>query len=115
MSASDDETVGSYFNYTAMLVEESLDRAGLNRADIRWVVPQNTNTKAWEILSRLLELSDEQAFFPSMAGTGHVISADNIINLAELAESGNLRSGDKVLTFMAGFGSNWQCAILEAV
>ena len=115
VSASDDETVGSYFNYTAMLVEESLERAGLALSEIRWVVPQNTNTKAWEILSRLLNLSDEQAFFPSMAGTGHVISADNVINLAELAASGKMRSGDKVLTFMAGFGSNWQCAVLEAV
>jgi 3-oxoacyl-[acyl-carrier-protein] synthase-3 len=115
VSASDDETVGSYFNYTCKLVHEALERAGVALADIRWVVPQNTNRKAWEILSRLLGLGEEQAWFPSMATTGHVISADNIINLAALGESGQLESGDKVLTFMAGYGSNWQCALLEAV
>ncbi len=115
VNASDDETVGSYFNYTSRLVEQALARLDLQLSDIRWVVPQNTNGKAWMILSRLLGLSAEQAFFPSMAETGHVISADNIINLAELRASGMLRSGDRVLTLMAGFGSNWQSAILEAV
>jgi 3-oxoacyl-[acyl-carrier-protein] synthase-3 len=83
--------------------------------DIRWVVPQNTNRKAWQILSRLLGLEPSQAYFPSMATTGHVISADNIINLAALQASGELKSGEKILTFMAGYGSNWQCALLEAV
>lgn len=115
VNASDDETVGSYFNYTARLVEEALARLDLQMSDIRWVVPQNTNNKGWTILSRLLGIRSEQAFFPSMAETGHVISADNIINLAELGASGKLQGGDRVLTLMAGFGSNWQSAILEAV
>jgi len=114
VDASDDETVGSYFNYTCRLVEESLARAGMSLAEIRWVVPQNTNRKAWQILSRLLKLDDSQAYFPSMATTGHVISADNIINLAALADSGEMQTGDRIVTFMAGYGSNWQCAILEA-
>ncbi len=114
VTASDDETVGSYFNYTGRLVDETLDRAGLALADIRWVVPQNTNRKAWQILARLLGISEEQAWFPSIETAGHVISADNVINLAELQASGQLERGDKVLTFMAGFGSNWQCALLEA-
>ncbi len=114
VTASDDETVGSYFNYTGRLVDETLDRAGLTLADIRWVVPQNTNRKAWQILSKLLGISSEQAWFPSIETAGHVISADNVINLAELQASEKLESGDKVLTFMAGFGSNWQCALLEA-
>ncbi len=114
VSASDDETVGSFFNYTGRLVDEMLERAGLGLADIRWVVPQNTNRKAWQVLSKLLGISDEQAWFPSIDTAGHVISADNVINLAELQSSGKLEQGDKVLTFMAGFGSNWQCALLEA-
>lgn len=114
VSASDDETAGSYFNYTCRLVEETLDRNGLQMSDIRWVVPQNTNAKAWEILVRLLGVDNANAYFPSMASTGHVISADNVINLAALVESGSTRRGDRILTFMAGYGSNWQCALLEA-
>ena len=115
VDASDDETVGSYFNYVCRLIEQTLQRSKLSITDIRWVVPQNTNRKAWQILSRLLELEPAQAYFPSMATTGHVISADNIINLAALRDSGELNAGDSILTFMAGYGSNWQCALLEAL
>ena len=115
VNASDDETVGSYFNYTCRLIDEALERAACTMQDIRWVVPQNTNRKAWNILSGLLNLQSSQAFFPVMGQTGHVISADNIINLEQLQQSEQLSSGDRVLTFMAGFGSNWQCAILEAI
>ncbi len=114
VGASDDETVGSYFNYTARLVAETLQRNDLKMGNVRWVVPQNTNRKAWTILSRLLQLSSEQAWFPTIETAGHVISADNIINLAGLASSSELKTGDRILTFMAGFGSNWQCALLEA-
>ncbi len=115
VDASDDETVGSYFNYVVRLIGETLDKNHLAMSSVRWVVPQNTNRKAWEVLSRLLDLDVDQAFFPSMKQTGHVISADNIINLAELRSSSHLEEGDLVLTFMAGYGSNWQCALLEAV
>jgi 3-oxoacyl-[acyl-carrier-protein] synthase-3 len=113
--ADDDQTVGSYFNYTHQVISETLTRAGLSMSDIRWVVPQNTNRKAWQILASLLQVSAESAWFESIGRCGHVISADNIINLADLEASGKLCQGDKLLTFMAGFGSNWQCLILEKV
>ena len=114
-TATDEETAGSYFNYTCRLVDEALQRSGMKIDDVRWVVPQNTNRKAWTILSGLLGLSEAQSYFPAMDSTGHVISADNIINLAALSASAELRPGDRILTFMAGFGSNWQSALLEAV
>ena len=114
-TAGDDETVGCYFNYTHRLISETLSRAKLDLRDIRWIVPQNTNSKAWHILASLLRVDAAQAWFESMPRCGHVISADNIINLAELEASGRLVSGDRILTFMAGFGSNWQCLILERI
>jgi 3-oxoacyl-[acyl-carrier-protein] synthase III len=113
VSASDDETAASYFNYSCRLVDEALERLSLRLSDIRWVVPQNTNRTAWKILARLLGLTPEQEYCPSMAACGHVISADNIINLASLCDEASLASGDRILTFMAGYGSNWQCALLE--
>lgn len=113
--ANDDCTVGSYFNYAHRTISETLVRTGLDMNDIRWVVPQNTNRKAWEILSGLLQVPADHAWFESMPRCGHVISADNIINLAELEHSGQLQNGDRILLFMAGFGSNWQCLVLERV
>ncbi|MFI9724085.1 3-oxoacyl-[acyl-carrier-protein] synthase III C-terminal domain-containing protein [Streptomyces sp. NPDC052396] len=112
--AGDDETVGSYFTYTHRLLRETLDRAGLTPADLDWVVTQNTNDKAWQILARLLGVDFGKVFFSSMPDVGHVISADNIVNLAELLATGKVRPGQRIALVMAGFGLNWQCLVLEA-
>jgi 3-oxoacyl-[acyl-carrier-protein] synthase-3 len=112
--ASDEETAASYFNYGCRLVDEALQRRGLALSGVRRVVPQNTNRTAWKILRQLLGVTAEQDYCPSREACGHVISADNIINLQRLCDEAPLARGDRILTFMAGYGSNWQCALLEA-
>jgi 3-oxoacyl-[acyl-carrier-protein] synthase-3 len=112
--AGDDETVGSYFAYTHRLFLETLARTGMTPADVDWVVTQNTNDKAWRVLARMLGVDFGKVFFSSMPDVGHIISADNIVNLAELVASGQVRPGQRVVLVMAGFGLNWQCAVLEA-
>lgn len=111
--ASDDETVGGFFNYSYKTITAALAKAQLTIADIDWIVPQNTNIKAWEIMARLLNFDSRRLYFPSLPTAGHVISGDNMINLHALEKSGLTRAGDKVLLFMAGYGLNWQCLILE--
>jgi 3-oxoacyl-[acyl-carrier-protein] synthase-3 len=113
--ANDDETVGSYFNYTHRLMEEILSKASLTSQDIQWVIPQNTNVNAWMILSRLLNIDIERVYFGSIGEVGHIISSDNIVNLRKLELSGQMKSGDRLLMFMAGFGLNWQATILQKV
>jgi 3-oxoacyl-[acyl-carrier-protein] synthase III len=113
--AGDDETVGMYFGYTHRLVRETLARIGLTPADLDWVVTQNTHPSAWQILSRLLEIDPAKVWAPSLPEVGHVISADVVVNLSELIESGRLRAGELVALVMAGYGLTWQCAVLEVV
>jgi 3-oxoacyl-[acyl-carrier-protein] synthase-3 len=111
--ASDDETVGSYFNYIHRLIQETLAKAKLTIKDIAWVVPQNTNIKAWQILARLLPVDFSRVYFRSMPEVAHLISGDNIVNLKYLDQEGTIRPGEKALLVMAGYGLNWQCVILE--
>jgi 3-oxoacyl-[acyl-carrier-protein] synthase-3 len=115
VQASDDETVGSYFNYTARLVQETLARAGLAIGDLARIVPQNMNAKAWQILARLLKVDFEKVYFEPLPDVAHVISGDPVINLARLDASGRLAAGDKLLLVMAGYGMNWQALALEKV
>lgn len=114
-SASDDETVGSFFNYSYAAIKQTLDKAKLTIDDIAWIVPQNTNRTAWTILANLLGANFSQVHCPTLQEYGHLISGDNIINLQALEQSGQLKPGQRVLLFMAGFGLNWQCLILEKV
>ncbi|MDQ3632330.1 MAG: hypothetical protein M3417_13885, partial [Actinomycetota bacterium] len=111
--ADDDETVGAYFSYTHRLVTEILAKAGLAPTDLAWVVPQNTNSNAWAVLSRLLGIDAAKVCAPSMSDVAHVISGDNIINMAYLERQGSVRSGDRLLLVMAGYGMNWQALVLE--
>ncbi|MGH9266764.1 MAG: 3-oxoacyl-[acyl-carrier-protein] synthase III C-terminal domain-containing protein, partial [Acidimicrobiales bacterium] len=114
VGAGDDETVGAYFTYTHRVVTAALDQAGVKAAELRWVVPQNTNPKAWLILARLLGLGPSTVVHaPTLADAAHVISADNVVNLAHLEASGAPRPGDTLLLTMAGFGMNWQALVLE--
>jgi len=113
--ASDDETVGSYFSYTHRLFTELLEKSKMTMDEIDWVIPQNTNINAWVILSRLLGTDLEKVYFQSIRDVGHIISSDNIVNLKRLEDEKKMKSGQKLLLFMAGFGLNWQAVILEKV
>jgi 3-oxoacyl-[acyl-carrier-protein] synthase-3 len=114
-TASDDETVGAYFSYTHRVIQETLLRAGLRMEDMAWIVPQNMNVRAWQILARLLKVDEARVAFPTLGSIGHVIAADNLINLATLVARGVVRAGDRMLLVMSGYGLNWQCVILEAL
>jgi 3-oxoacyl-[acyl-carrier-protein] synthase-3 len=111
--AGDDQTVGTYFAFTHRVMREALGRAGLGTADLDWIVTQNTHEKAWQILSRLLEVDHAKVWCPSLPDAGHVIAADVVVNLAALSASGRLGPGQRIALAMAGFGLNWQCAVLE--
>jgi len=113
--ASDDETVGSFFSYTHRAIQDTLTKVKMDVGDLDWIVPQNTNTKAWQILARLLKFDFGKVFFPTIGDVGHVISGDNIINLKRLADDGLITAGQRALLFMAGYGLNWQCVIVEKV
>ncbi len=111
--ASDDETVGNYFSYTHRLIQDTLAKAALRIADIDWIVPQNMNVKAWQILARLLPFDLSRVYFKSIREAAHVISGDNVINLKRLTEEEHPPAGTRALLLMAGYGLNWQAVILE--
>jgi len=113
--ASDDETVGSFFNYSHAAIQTVLKKAGITIDDVTWIIPQNTNRKAWQVLSNLLRFDFQKVYFPTLPQAAHVISGDNIINLICLLQEQKVQAGDKILLFMAGYGLNWQCVVLERV
>lgn len=112
-AANDDETVGSFFNYAHRVIQQTLVKAELTIDNIDWIVPQNTNVAAWQIMCSLLKFDHARIHHPTLGQAGHVISGDNIINLKHLTDNGDVKKGEKVLLFMAGYGLNWQCVILE--
>ena len=113
--ADDDETAGFFFNYSYRLIQETLQKLGLQLDDVQWIVPQNTNSKAWQVLASLLRFDLERVLMPTRGEIGHCISGDNLINLHACLQDNLFEPGDIVLLPMAGYGLNWSCVMLEKV
>jgi 3-oxoacyl-[acyl-carrier-protein] synthase-3 len=108
------ELVAAYFPTARTLVRETLSGLGLAADDIALVVPHNVALRSWQILLPLVGIASDRLFADNIAAKGHVIAADNFINLKDAADAGRARPGDRLLLFTFGFGANWACLVLEA-
>lgn len=111
--ADDDETVGMFFAYAARVIRECAHKAGVKTSSLDWIVAQNTNIRAWQVLCSVLDVDFDRIWAPSISEVGHVISSDPVINIRALADSRKAKAGDLIALVMAGFGLNWQCLILR--
>lgn len=111
--AGDDETVGAFFSWAHRTVVELCARAGIAPAALDWIVPQNLNRGAWEVLAGLLGVPRERVAMPTLASLGHGIGGDELVNLQALERSERIAPGARVLLFSAGFGLTWQGVLLE--
>jgi 3-oxoacyl-[acyl-carrier-protein] synthase-3 len=107
------EIVAAYFPTARSIVRETLEAAGISRDQVDWVIPQNVSRRSWDILFELLQLGSARLYASNIAAKGHVIAADNLINLKDAMDEGVLRAGDTLLLFNFGFGANWSCTVLE--
>jgi 3-oxoacyl-[acyl-carrier-protein] synthase III len=113
-AARRNEIVASYFPTARTIVRDTLDRRGLSASDIALIVPHNVSLRSWQILLPLLGMSPDRLFADNIAAKGHVIAADNFINLKDAADRGRIAAGDRLMLFSFGFGANWACLLLEA-
>ena len=108
------EIVAAYFPTARTIVRDTLERQGLTANDIALIVPHNVSLRSWQILLPLLDMSTDRLFADNIAAKGHIIAADNFINLKDAWDSGRIAAGDCLLLFNFGFGANWACMLLEA-
>jgi 3-oxoacyl-[acyl-carrier-protein] synthase-3 len=111
---SRNEIVASYFPTARAIVEAVLGKAGLMAAEVAAVIPHNVSLRSWQILLPMLGIPNERLFADNIASKGHVIAADNFINLQDAADAGRISAGDPLLLFNFGFGANWSCLVLAA-
>ena len=107
------EIMAAYFPTAKNLVQELLRSAQCDPKDLRMVLPHNVSLRSWEILLDLIGVRKDQLFSENIPKKGHVIGADNWINLKDAMASGALNPGDKLLAFNFGFGANWTATLIE--
>jgi 3-oxoacyl-[acyl-carrier-protein] synthase III len=112
-TTSRNEIVASYFPTARVVVEEVLAEAGIAAADVAAVIPHNVSMRSWQILLPMLGIPGERLFADNIAAVGHVIAADNFINLEDARAAGRINPGDHALLFNFGFGANWAALIVS--
>ena len=113
-AASGNEIIAAYFPTARTVVRDMLGSIGLDPGDVAAVIPHNVSVRSWEILLPMLGIPAHRLFSDNIPRKGHVIAADNFINLKDAIDDGRVRPGDHLLLFTFGFGANWACMVLEA-
>ena len=93
-------------------IEELLGRTGLELEDIDWFVPHQANRRIIDHVAKKLCLP-EGRFYQNMERYGNTSAASIPIALDEMAESGLLLRGQKVMCIGFGAGLTWGGALLE--
>jgi 3-oxoacyl-[acyl-carrier-protein] synthase-3 len=107
------EIVAAYFPTARTIILETLERSGLEPADLGAIIPHNVSLRSWEILLQLTGLPAARLYTDNIREKAHIIGGDNFINLKDAAAQGRLTAGDRVLLFNFGFGASWACLLVE--
>jgi 3-oxoacyl-[acyl-carrier-protein] synthase-3 len=106
--------VASYFPTARTIVRDTLARVGLEAGEVAAMIPHNVSLRSWQILLPMLGIPMDRLYADNIPSKGHVIAADNFINLKDASDSGRIAKGDRLLLFNFGFGANWACMVLDA-
>jgi 3-oxoacyl-[acyl-carrier-protein] synthase-3 len=87
-------------------VKDLLAKAGLTMDDIQHVVLHQANEYMLRYLQKKLNVPDEK-FAVDFAQCGNTVSSTIPIVLQHLAESGRLKTGDRIMTVGFGVGYSW--------
>jgi len=93
-------------------IKEVVEKAGLTLDDISYIVPHQANIRIIEYASKRLKMPKEK-FFVNIDKYGNTSSASVPIAFSELAESGNLQKGDKIVMCAFGGGLSSAACVVE--
>ena len=93
-------------------VNAVLDMAGLTIDDIAFIVPHQANTRIIDYAAKRLGISRDKIFV-NIDKVGNTSAASVPIALSQLAESGKLHKGDKIILCAFGGGLSSAACIIE--
>ncbi len=92
--------------------EEALAEAGVTVEDIDLLIPHQANVRIIDAVARRLHFPPEKVFV-NIQRYGNTSAASIPIAIAEAADQGRLKKGDRVLLAAFGGGFTWGAAVME--
>ncbi len=93
-------------------IEKVIEKTGIDRNEIKYVVPHQANSRIIEIISKKTNIPMDK-FYINMENYGNTSSASIPIALNEMVESGMIERGDKILITGFGGGLTWGTLLIE--
>lgn len=93
-------------------IEKLLEKSGICREDIKYVIPHQANSRIVEIISRKVKIPMDK-FYLNMYYYGNTSSASIPIALNEMHDKGLIVKGDKIILIGFGGGLTWGSMLIE--
>lgn len=93
-------------------VDEVLDRAGLDMGDIDYVICHQANARIIDFVKKNYE-GHEDKFYQNVADYANTSAASVGLALDDLFESGDIKSGMKIVLVGFGAGLTWSAGVFE--
>jgi 3-oxoacyl-[acyl-carrier-protein] synthase-3 len=94
--------------------KECLERIGLSKEQLSWVVPHQANMRIMDAIGKSLELPSEK-MYKTVHKYGNTSASSVAIALDELTQEHQIAAGQHVLLVAFGAGLTWGAALLTQV
>jgi 3-oxoacyl-[acyl-carrier-protein] synthase-3 len=98
----------------ARALNDCLEQVGVERTSLKRVLTNNYNRSVLSTYAAHLGCSRDHMFADNAALVGHCHSADTLINLQTLSDSGGLSEGDHCVLLVSGFNT-WGAVALRGL
>ncbi len=93
-------------------VDKLLEQEGVNKHEIRWLIPHQANLRIIKVLGEHLEVPAEKVHI-SVQDYGNTSAATTAIGLHLVNAAGEFEPGDKIVVVAFGGGFTWGACLIE--
>ncbi|WP_353942651.1 3-oxoacyl-[acyl-carrier-protein] synthase III C-terminal domain-containing protein [Streptomyces sp. HUAS MG91] len=95
------------------VIDEALERAGLGRDDVDWIMPHMSNAFVWRAVAGGLGIPMERVYLDLLPDQGHTFGVDALMALDHADRTGRLEPGRRCVLAAQGMGAYFQAAVVE--
>jgi 3-oxoacyl-[acyl-carrier-protein] synthase III len=92
---------------------DTLAALELEPTEVARLLPANHTRWVCRAMAELAGFEESRLYLDNIPRVAHAFAADNVINLYDYEEAGNVRAGDLIALFGSG-GFQWGCTLVEA-
>ncbi len=95
------------------VIAEALEAAGVDKSEIKLVVPHQANLRITEAVAKRLDLEMHEVVYSNIHKYGNTTSASIPIALYEAMQEGKLNRGDTIVVASFGAGFTWGASVIK--